>query len=98
MEKHKLGVEVSLPEQQGPAEIGELNFVDNSVDAKTGTIILKGLFANSDGRLWPGEFVNTTLILNRRNNAILVPSEALQSGQEGSHAFVVHPGKTAETR
>jgi multidrug efflux system membrane fusion protein len=98
MAKHKLGVEVSLPEQQGPAEIGELSFVDNSVDAKTGTINLKGLFANADARLWPGEFVNTTLILNQRNDAILVPSEAIQSGAEGSHVFVVQPGMKVEMR
>jgi membrane fusion protein, multidrug efflux system len=98
MAKRKLGVEVSLPEQQGPAETGELNFVDNSVDAKTGTINLKGLFANADGRLWPGEFVNTTLILDQRYDAILVPSEAIQSGQEGSHVFVVQPGMKVEMR
>ena len=98
MEKHKLGVEVSLPEQQGPAETGELSFVDNSVDAKTGTINLKGLFANTDARLWPGEFVNATLILNQRNDAILVPSEAIQSGAEGSHVFVVQPGMKVEMR
>ena len=98
MEKHKLGVEVSLPEQQGPAETGELSFVDNSVDAKTGTINLKGLFANTDARLWPGEFVNTTLILNQRNDAILVPSEAIQSGAEGSHVFVVQTGMKVEMR
>ena len=98
MAKHKLGVEVSLPEQQGPAEIGELSFVDNSVDAKTGTINLKGLFANADARLWPGEFVNTTLILNQRNDAILVPSEAIQSGADGSHVFVVQSGMKVEMR
>ena len=63
MAEHKLAVQVSLPEQQGPLESGELSFVDNSVDAKTGTINLKGQFANADGRLWPGEFVNTTLVL-----------------------------------
>lgn len=98
MAEHKLGVEVSLPEQQGPAETGELSFVDNSVDAKTGTINLKGLFANADARLWPGEFVNTTLILSRRDDAILVPSEAIQSGAEGSHVFVVQPGMKVEMR
>jgi multidrug efflux system membrane fusion protein len=98
MAKRKLGVEVLLPEQQGPAEVGELNFVDNSVDAKTGTINLKGLFANADGRLWPGEFVNTTLVLNQHNDAILVPSEAIQTGQEGSHVFVVQPGMKVEMR
>jgi multidrug efflux system membrane fusion protein len=98
MAKRKLSVEVTLPEQQGPAEIGDLNFVDNSVDAKTGTITLKGLFANANGRLWPGEFVNTTLILDQHNDAILVPSEAIQTGQEGSHVFVVQPGMKVEMR
>ncbi|HYR78415.1 MAG TPA: efflux RND transporter periplasmic adaptor subunit [Candidatus Dormibacteraeota bacterium] len=98
MAKRKLSVEVSLPQQQGSAEIGELNFVDNTVDAKTGTITLKGLFPNTDGRLWPGEFVTTTLILNQRNDAILVPSEAIQTGQEGSHVFVVQPGMKVEMR
>jgi membrane fusion protein, multidrug efflux system len=94
----KLGVEVSLPEQQGPAETGELSFVDNTVDPKTGTIILKGLFANADGRLWPGEFVNSTLILRQRPNAILVPSQAIQTGQQGSYVFVVKPAMSVETR
>src|SRR5260370_30881244 len=98
MAKRKLGVEVSLPEQQGPAEVGELNFVDNSVDAKTGTINLKGLFANADARLWPGEFVNTTLVLHEHPGAILVPSQAVQTGQQGSFVFIVQPSMKAEIR
>ena len=98
MAEHKLAVQVSLPEQQGPLESGELSFVDNSVDAKTGTINLKGQFTNADGRLWPGEFVNTTLVLHEHPGAILVPSQAVQTGQQGSFVFVVQPNMKAEIR
>jgi multidrug efflux system membrane fusion protein len=97
MTERKLGVQVSLPEQQG-VESGELTFVDNSVDAKTGTINLKGEFTNANGRLWPGEFVNTTLILREHPGAILVPSQAVQTGQQGSFVFVVQPSMKAEIR
>jgi membrane fusion protein, multidrug efflux system len=98
MAEHKLTVQVSLPEQQGPVESGELSFVDNSVDAKTGTINLKGQFANTDARLWPGEFVNTTLVLREHPGAILVPSQAVQTGQQGSFVFVVQPDMKAVIR
>jgi multidrug efflux system membrane fusion protein len=98
MAEHKLAVQVSLPGQQGPVESGELSFVDNSVDAKTGTINLKGEFANTDARLWPGEFVNTTLVLRDHPGAILVPSQAVQTGQQGSFVFVVQPDMKATIR
>jgi membrane fusion protein, multidrug efflux system len=98
MAEHKLAVQVSLPEQQGPLESGELSFVDNTVDAKTGTINLKGQFANADARLWPGEFVNTTLVLREHPGAILVPSQAVQTGQQGSFVFVVQPDMKAALR
>ena len=98
MAEHKLAVQVSLPGQQGPVESGELSFIDNSVDAKTGTINLKGEFANTDARLWPGEFVNTTLVLRDHPGAILVPSQAVQTGQQGSFVFVVQPDMKAAIR
>jgi len=98
MAEQKLAVQVSLPEQQGPLESGELSFVDNSVDSKTGTINLKGEFANADSRLWPGEFVNTTLVLREHPDAILVPSQAVQTGQQGSFVFVVQPDMKAAIR
>jgi multidrug efflux system membrane fusion protein len=98
MAERKLLVQVSLPEQQGPLESGELSFVDNSVDSKTGTINLKGQFANADSRLWPGEFVNTTLVLHEHPGAILVPAQAVQTGQQGSFVFVVQPNMKAEIR
>ena len=98
MAEHKLPVQVALPGQQGPTESGELSFVDNAVDSKTGTINLKGLFANADARLWPGEFVNATLVLREHPDAILVPSQAVQTGQQGSFVFVVQPDMKAAIR
>ncbi len=97
MADRKLAVQVSLPEQQG-VESGDLTFVDNTVDAKTGTINLKGQFANTNGRLWPGEYVNATLILHDHPGAILVPSQAVQTGQQGSFVFVVQSAMKVELR
>jgi multidrug efflux system membrane fusion protein len=97
MAERKLAVHVSLPEQQG-VEAGDLTFVDNSVDSKTGTINLKGQFDNANGRLWPGEYVNATLILRDHPGAILVPSQAVQTGQQGSFVFVVQPDMKAVLR
>jgi len=97
MAQRKLAVQVSLPEQQG-VESGELTFVDNSVDSKTGTINLKGQFDNANGRLWPGEYVNATLILHDHPGAILVPSQAVQTGQQGSFVFVMQPEMKVELR
>jgi membrane fusion protein, multidrug efflux system len=97
MAERKLTVHVSLPEQQG-VEAGDLTFVDNSVDSKTGTINLKGQFDNANGRLWPGEYVNATLILRDHPGAILVPSQAVQTGQQGSFVFVVQPDMKAVLR
>jgi membrane fusion protein, multidrug efflux system len=98
MSERKLAVQVAIPGQQGPLETGELSFIDNTVDPKTGTIELKGLFTNDNERLWPGQFVDATLILSERPNAILVPSQAVQTGQEGSYVFVVDSGMKVAPR
>ena len=65
----------------GPPPQGELTFIDNSVDETTGTILLKATFPNEDNALWPGQFVNVTLTLSELTNAIVVPSQAVQTGQ-----------------
>lgn len=91
MEIHQLAVTATLTGDQAPSETGALAFVDNTVDKTTGMITLKGLFPNHDRRLWPGMFVNVGLTLDEIPNAILVPSEALQTGQEGQFVFVVGP-------
>ena len=68
----------------GDVEQGELSFIDNSVDTSTGTIKLKGTFPNKDHKLWPGQFVNVGLRLTVRNNAVVVPNQAVQTGQDGT--------------
>jgi membrane fusion protein, multidrug efflux system len=95
MEMHQLVVTVTLTGEQAPSETGILAFVDNTVDKTTGTITLKGLFPNHDRRLWPGMFVNVNLTLDEIPNAILVPTQAIQTGQEGQFVFVVGPDMKA---
>ena len=80
-----------------PAE-GVLSFMDNEVDTTTGTVLLKARFANRDGALWPGEFVDVTLILDIQNDAVVVPAQAVMTGQQGTYIFVITPEGTAEQR
>jgi membrane fusion protein, multidrug efflux system len=82
---------------KNPAE-GKLTFIDNAVDPTTGTIKLKGTFENKDRRLWPGQFVDVVLVLTAEPNSIVVPSEAVQTGQQGQYVFVVKPDMTADMR
>jgi membrane fusion protein, multidrug efflux system len=78
--------------------IGKLTFINNEVDANTGTILLKGTFQNSQNVLWPGEFANVTMTLTTRPNAIVVPAQAVETGQEGQYVFIVKQDMTAEVR
>jgi multidrug efflux system membrane fusion protein len=77
---------------------GRLTFVDNAVDPTTGTITLKAEFANEDHALWPGQFVETTLQLGVDRGAIVVPSSAVQVGQNGAQVFVVKSDRSVELR
>jgi membrane fusion protein, multidrug efflux system len=79
----------------GP-EKGKLSFVDNTVDSKTGTIRLKGTFDNQSRKLWPGQFVNITLTLGRLQNVVTVPSQAVQTGENGLFVFVITAEKTVQ--
>ncbi|HEY7554996.1 MAG TPA: efflux RND transporter periplasmic adaptor subunit [Candidatus Binatia bacterium] len=94
----QLKVSASFPSDEGRPELGVLEFVDNAVDRATGTIKLKAVFTNAERRLWPGQFINVALTLTTQANAVVVPSEAVQVGQEGQHVFVVKPNKTVEVR
>jgi membrane fusion protein, multidrug efflux system len=80
-----------------PAE-GYLSFIDNGVDTSTGTVKLKATFLNKDRRLWPGEFVDAVLQLSLQKNAIVVPTKAVQTGQQGEYVYVVTAQDTAESR
>jgi multidrug efflux system membrane fusion protein len=77
---------------------GKLLFVDNSVDVTTDTIKLKATFVNADRRLWPGQFARVSLRLATLSNAVVVPSQAVQTGQDGQYVFVVKPDSTVEQR
>ncbi len=93
-----LQVEAVIPgDEKRPAQ-GVLTFINNAVDATTGTIQLKGTFANKDRRLWPGQFVNVVLTLTTVRNAVVMPSAALQTGQQGQYVFVVQPDSTVDSR
>ncbi len=78
--------------------MGVLTFVDNAVDATTGTIKLKATFVNQEKRLWPGLFVSVAVTLTAQPDAIVVPSQAIQTGQSGQYVFVIKQDLTAEAR
>jgi multidrug efflux system membrane fusion protein len=77
---------------------GRLTFVNNTVDPSTGTIQLKATFENTENALWPGQFVNVALTLTRQIGAVVVPDQAVQSGQKGQFVYVVKPDLTVEAR
>lgn len=82
----------------GPPVRGRLTFVDNAVDQQTGTINLKATFANEGRALWPGQFVNVSVTLSDRPGAIVVPAQAVQTGQRGQYVYVVSNGNAVEMR
>ena len=94
----KLQVEALVPMDDERPERGVITFIDNAVDTNTGTIRLKGTFANREKKLWPGQFVNVVLTLTTEPNAIVVPSQAIETGQEGQYIFVVKEDLTVESR
>ena len=98
MRRHTLTVTASFENMEGEPPAGELTFVDNAVDAMTGTILLKATFANADEKLWPGQFIKISLQLDELTNAVVVPSQAVQAGQNGQFVFVVKPDQTVESR
>jgi multidrug efflux system membrane fusion protein len=98
MAKEPLQTE-AVPAGSGqPRATGTLTFVDNTIDQSTGTILLKATFDNRDGLLWPGQFLNVRLILTTEKGVVVVPSEAVQTGQAGQYVYVVKDDLTAEMR
>ena len=98
MAQGKLRVEVAIPPAEQYRALGELAFVDNKVDQATGTIQLKAIFKNHDRTLWPGQFVNVGLILREQPDALVIPVQALQAGQQGNYVYVITPDQTADPR
>src|SRR6185436_2335848 len=91
-------VQASGPASGSLNEGGVVTFIDNAVDPTTGTIKLKGTFANADHALWPGLFVQVTLVLSTDPKAIVVPAAAVQASQAGQYVFVVKADRTVELR
>ncbi len=96
----KLGQRVLVSSQTDSIqpETGRLSFIDNAVDAATGTIRVKAVFPNAGHKLWPGEFVRTVLRLDTKPNALVIPNQAVQTGQEGSFVFLVKSDETVQLR
>jgi membrane fusion protein, multidrug efflux system len=95
--KRTLRVEVRLPDDQKP-EIGQLTFLDNSVQGSSGTVMLRATVPNPARHLWPGQFVNVRLVLATLPKAVLVPAAAPQDSAKGSFVYVVKQDSTAELR
>jgi multidrug efflux system membrane fusion protein len=93
-----LRVEATVPNSSGRPEVGKLVFVDNAVDATTGTIVLRALFDNSSNALWPGLYVNTRMTLAEQSNATVIPSQAITASQQGSFVYVVQSDGTVAHR
>ena len=97
MARSRLPVKATPP-GDGPPESGYLTFINNAVDTTTGTIQLMALFPNADHRLWPGQFSNVVLNLGSQQDVLVIPSQAVQTGQQGDYVFVVKPDMTADVR
>jgi membrane fusion protein, multidrug efflux system len=87
----------ATPDPSQPPVAGVVTFMNNTVDPTTGTIQLKATFANSDNALWPGQYVDTALTLTTER-AVVVPTQAVQAGQQGMFVFVVKADSTVESR
>ncbi len=98
MAQGKLRVTATPQDDPTAAETGTLTFVDNNVDMTTGTIKLKGTFPNTDRKLWPGQCVRVVLRLTTQPNALVVPNQAVQTGQDGTFVFVMKPDRKVEAR
>lgn len=93
----KLNAQASLSKEDNRYVKGLLSFVDNTVDTSTGMIRLKAVFENREEVLWPGQFVNVTIALSAIQDAVVIPSQAVQTGQQGQFVFVIKED-TAELR
>jgi multidrug efflux system membrane fusion protein len=98
MRKGPLTVDVADPGTDKPRGTGRIAFLDNAVDQTTGTIKVRAVFDNADAALWPGQFYTVRVKLYDQENAILVPSRALQTGPNGQFVYVVKEDLTVELR
>jgi multidrug efflux system membrane fusion protein len=93
-----LRAEVFAADPAAPLAYGRLAFIDNAVDASTGTIRLRAQFSNEDAQLWPGQFVNLSLQLYEQPDALVIPAQAVQNGPDGQYVYVIGDDMRAEMR
>ncbi len=98
MASGKVLVKAFITKDEDNPEEGILTFVDNTVDVATGTIKLKAISANKGSRLWPGQFVDVVMILTTQPNAIVIPTQSIQTGQKGQYVYVIKDDLTVEDR
>ncbi|HEY5741852.1 MAG TPA: efflux RND transporter periplasmic adaptor subunit, partial [Terrimicrobiaceae bacterium] len=94
----ELPVKVSIPGIPGETIDGQLTFIDNSITSTTGTLTLRATMPNTKALLWPGLFVNVSLILTTLQNAVVIPSQCVMVGQQGPYVFVVNADNTVALR
>jgi multidrug efflux system membrane fusion protein len=98
MAGNELKIEALIPNEPGSREAGTISFLDNAVNSATGTIKLKGVFANTSRKLWPGQFTDVVMTLGLRKNAVVVPTNAIQTSQQGQFVYVVKADRKVEMR
>ncbi len=96
--KGPMPVQVALPGSKDASFAGKAKFIDNAVDATTGTIQMKALLDNKGARLTPGQFLNVSMVLEQVSDAVLVPNEAIQQGADGNFLYAVKADDTVEIR
>ena len=98
LQQGTVAVDVAPPSDPASRSTGRVTFIDNSVDQTTGTIKVKGSFPNTNRLLWPGQFVNVVLTLSADKDAVVAPTAAIQTGQDGQYVFVIKSDQSAELR
>ena len=99
MSRGLLRATVRLPsDPETAAQVGRVEFLDNSVQNGSGTVNLRATMSNADRHFWPGQFVDVKLVLNTEKGAVLIPGQAAQISQQGPFVYVLKSDDTAELR
>jgi membrane fusion protein, multidrug efflux system len=97
-DRHRLRVLAMDAAGKRTLDEGELTLIDNQIDPSTGTFRCKAIFPNTNEPLWPGQFVNARVMLEKLPNAVVIPVAAVQSGSQGSYVYIVGTGAAAQVR
>lgn len=98
LSKGAIPVQITLPGSKSPPMEASAGFIDNAVDAATGTVQIKAVLDNRQSRLTPGQFLNVSLVIEALEEAVLVPNEAVQQGASGNFLYAVKDDDTVEVR